>query len=896
MGKFKSFIDRISTRLVGLLVLPILAMSVFSSLFAFDLRSEADTLSSVSEDAELLARLSGLRTQIAIERTVTSGVLAISDVETEMGLDLANDEGLAGSIIGGLDMQTSMTQTRGLVDTLAADLPSECLAESFCQQAKDDIVHLAQVRRQVGVGATAASAVIGYNDVVESVDLWIGGVEERLNRNTLSLGETRMLLDTIDQLQTLNTLAEQELRVFVPILTSRVAPNILQLDQLVGRSAITGQVTLDIDRQLPDPLREQWTNFLETSAAGDDARNRIISGLRANEPGEPIDIETLIVIGGDLSHLVDRLQALAEFQRLTGDQLIAQAAFAEAEANDNMKRVLILGASLLLLTLALALIVARHLARSMRQLGHAAELLQTGEFDTDNLPTKGPREVVDTARAFTAMTETLKAVDAHATAIATGQECSVALLPVPGHLGESLRNSLQRVENMAERLRHEANHDALTGLTNRAGACDELETLLSKGSSDTLITTMFIDLDRFKRINDTFGHHIGDALLTAAGFRLQQSAGGDRTLARLGGDEFLLVASDLKTPEEAVELANRIATDLDDQFSIDGRILRISASIGISQDRINGQTVADILRSADLAAYEAKRNRTAQVVFSDDALLAAAVENLKLEENLRGSWTRGEMELYLQPLVHPGNGRPASAEALMRWTLPDGTQVSPGIFIPVAEESGMIVAIDQWMINEVARQISAWQRIGHPAGRLRIAINVSGQHFTDGDLVTTVRNACTEHGISPAQLVVEVTESCAVADIARTVEVLEELHEMGIKISLDDFGTGYSSLSYLQQLPIDTVKIDRTFVQGLPVVDANAKIVELVATLSAVLELAVVAEGVETIEQADCLEAMGIQYLQGFYFARPMPATAFGLWVEKLIDDPFSTASLPLAS
>lgn len=195
----------------------------------------------------------------------------------------------------------------------------------------------------------------------------------------------------------------------------------------------------------------------------------------------------------------------------------------------------------------------------------------------------------------------------------------------------------------------------------------------------------------------------------------------------------------------------------------------------------------------------------------------------------------------------------------------------------------MIVTIDEWMIGETCRQLAEWRRIGHPAGDLRIAVNISGQHFTDGDLVATIRATCARHDVDPTQLVIEVTESCAIEDIGQTVAVLDELHDMGIKISLDDFGTGYSSLSYLQQLPIDTVKIDKSFIDDLPTGGANAKIVELVATLSTVLELAVVAEGVETLDQADCLQALGIHFLQGYYFARPMPAAAFGAWIEETI-------------
>lgn len=889
MGKLKSIIDRISTRLVGVLLLPILATAVMASIFAYGLHKEADSLANVRSDTEVLATLYALRTQLAVERTITSGSVAIVEVEKLTGIKVAEMVESAE-----FNMTGSMDQSRALVDELIANLPPPGAAspnETAVRDAMSDLL----VNRQIIDDDlyVAAPRVERYNGYLESVDRWIDEVGENLDQYATGLRKSDAVLDTLERLQSLNATVDQDLRVLVPLLSTGAVTDEAQVDRLVGNQAIARELTLELTQAMPEQLRAAWDQFLIDTAPGGAADARIVKALRAGDPDQPINITALITIGSDLQPAVNRLERLAEFQSAVGDTLIAESAADEAQADSDFLRLLVFCAALLLLTIVSAMIVARHLASSMRQLGNAAAALQTGEFDASSLPTKGPREIVDAARAFSAMTDTLRAVDAHATAIATGESTSVELLSsVQGHIGDSLRSSLLRVETMAEQLRHDANHDVLTGLANRAGAIERLETLLTSGPQ-TLITTMFIDLDRFKRVNDTFGHNVGDALLTAAGFRLQHAAGPDRTVARLGGDEFLLVTDDLDDEAAALELAQHLADQLDDQFSIDDRILRISASIGVSQERANGQTVAGILRNADMAAYEAKRNRSQSVVFSDDALLETAVENLKLEEDLRGSWTRGEMSLYLQPLVNPDDGKPASAEALMRWIKPDGSMVPPDVFIPIAEETGMIVAIDEWMINRAAEQIALWERIGHPAGGLRIAVNISGQHFTEGDLVSTVVEACREHDILPNQLVIEVTESCAMGDINQTIVVLEQLREHGVKISLDDFGTGYSSLSYLQQLPLDTVKIDRSFVKGLPLVDANAKIVELVATLSTVLELAVVAEGVETSDQADCLEDLGIHFLQGYYFARPMEASAFGHWVEQLTsDDPFSATIL----
>lgn len=883
MHRIKAFVDRISTRLIGLLLLPVLIASVLTGMFALERHNAAENLSQVRSDAELVAQLSQLRAQVTLERTLVSGFSAID----ALGLVPAND----GSAVelrpdsietNGFNMLEQLDEGQMVVDELIAMLPTNPNGSAAAESALTRVGQIDDVRAMSsGPDPQYDAAVIAYDLTVADLDRWNSEVSRRLLRGTNDHPETRALHAVLTDLEVLTEAHDSDLRLFVPLLANFGRDSEPIIDQLIGNAAIADRTATLIGEDLPPGLEDLWRDYLLDAKAGNAATNKIIRNIRATD-GQPLALDQLLQAGRDVEAVSTRLKTAALFQTAVGEALVDQAAADEAAAREALNKVAILSLMALLAIVLIATIVARHLATSMRQLGNAAESLQTGNFDAEELPTSGPREIVDTARAFSTLTDTLRAVDAHATAIATGESVSAdLLLPVPGHIGESLRNSLQRVESMADRLRHEANHDELTGLFNRAGVWEEVETLLAE--PDTLITTMFIDLDRFKRVNDTYGHKAGDLLLTAAGYRLQNVAGEHRMVARLGGDEFLVVASDIKDEDQAIRLAGRIADELDEPFTIEGRVLRVSASVGVAQEYADDQTVADILQVADLAAYEAKRHRSKSVVFSDDVLLHQAVESLKLEDALRGSWDRGELSLHLQPLVRPENNETASAEALMRWTRPDGTSVSPAQFIPIAEESGMIVTIDEWMIDETCRQLAEWRTIGHPAGDLRIAVNISGQHFTDGDLVATIQQACTLHDIEPSQLVIEVTESCAIEDISQTVAVLDELHALGIRISLDDFGTGYSSLSYLQQLPIDTVKIDKSFIDDLPTGGANAKIVELVATLSTVLELAVVAEGVETLDQADCLQALGIHYLQGYYFARPMPAALFGKWIEESV-------------
>ncbi len=380
---------------------------------------------------------------------------------------------------------------------------------------------------------------------------------------------------------------------------------------------------------------------------------------------------------------------------------------------------------------------------------------------------------------------------------------------------------------------------------------------------------VFLDLDHFKRINDTLGHSAGDRLLEGVARRLAACLREGDTVARVGGDEFTLLLEPLAQPEDAAKVAEKLLQALATPFEFDGHRLHVQASIGISLYPDDGQDTETLLKNADNAMYRAKEAGRSNYQLFTRAMTVRAQERLNLEGALRQALERGEFELRYQPFVELKRRRVVGAEALLRWRVAGRGLVPPAEFIPVAEESGLIVPIGEWVLREACATLARLSRV---AGGLRIAVNLSPRQFQRQDLVRSVDRALSESGADPRLLELEITESLAMQNVAATVEVLSALRERGIRAAVDDFGTGHSSLSYLKRLPIDTVKIDRSFVAGVPGDADDAAIVSAVVRMAHSLKLRVVAEGVENGRQLRFLARHGCEEVQGFLLGEAMPA------------------------
>ena len=509
------------------------------------------------------------------------------------------------------------------------------------------------------------------------------------------------------------------------------------------------------------------------------------------------------------------------------------------------------GVGVLAVGLALGLVFSRRLTQPLRDIAAAASAVAAGDL-TIRLPVRGGAEAATVATAFNDMSVSLRS--AH------------------------------------DRLVHDAIHDALTHLPNRVLFTERLERAMARRvrRRDAQFAVLFIDLDRFKRVNDSLGHAAGDELLRAyAGrlasavrredvvMRLPASEGdgaGDPTLARFGGDEFVVLLDDIRQPIDAVRVAERIQRLAATPLEVAGQVVFATQSIGIAVCSDDHRTGQEVMRDADAAMYRAKRGGGAAYALFDAAMHAAAVDLLRLETDLRHAVERKEFRLHYQPIVALGTGAIAGYEALVRWQHPERGLLMPAQFLPVADELGLIVAIDEWVLAEACRQASGWRDERGGDGPW-VAVNFSAKSLGAAGIGDRVVDALRQAGLAPSRLHIEITESAAVSDPTLVHGVLRDLRAGGVRVSLDDFGTGYCSLSYLQQFPVDTLKIDRAFVQRIGEQGEGDEIVRLIVRLAETLKLDVVAEGTESAAQVAHLAALGCAYAQGYYFSHAVDAS-----------------------
>ena len=427
----------------------------------------------------------------------------------------------------------------------------------------------------------------------------------------------------------------------------------------------------------------------------------------------------------------------------------------------------------------------------------------------------------------------------------------------------------KRMESELERL---ALYDVLTGMPNRALFTDRLQHAIDRRGRTHATAVYFLDLDRFKRINDSLGHSAGDEVLREVAARIQRTLRPDDTVARFGGDEFTVLCESVGGVLEAVGVADRLQREIARPLRAGGAELRLTASIGISLAE-PGESVdcSRLVEDADAAMYRAKERGGARTELFDMAMRERAVHALTIEQELQHGLERGELRLYYQPLVRLDTGEMVGAEALIRWEHPERGLLTPDKFLPVAEESGLIVQMGAWAVGEACRHLRDWDRRNGPGSTFGLAVNLSARELTHPDVVSTVLNAVRRSALDPHRLTIEVTESTAMADRDSGFRALRELSAAGVRIAIDDFGTGYSSLDHLREMPADILKIDRSFVAGMAANSPDLALVAAAVAMGRALEMQVVAEGIETAEQAADLREFGCPLGQGYLFARPLP-------------------------
>lgn len=460
------------------------------------------------------------------------------------------------------------------------------------------------------------------------------------------------------------------------------------------------------------------------------------------------------------------------------------------------------------------------------------------------------------------------------------------IAPVRDESGEMTTHFVSILNDVSERISYEqqlefhANHDSLTGLANRNLLNDRINQALAQARADNLMVgVLLLDLDRFKLVNDGFGHSPANELLKSVAHRLNQSVRDTDTVARLGGDEFVVVVSRLQTADDLSLVAGKILRALNQPFIMEGKEIFVTASVGAALYPRDGDHGEALLRNADVAMYRVKEHGRNNYRFYTPEMTHMAIDRLDMEGNLRRALERDELLVYYQPLVSLASGEIVGAEALARWNHPRIGMIQPGEFIPLAEDTGLIIPLGQLLLRQACRDLAGWQAEGLPP--LKIAINLSARQFRQDDLVSSIRSILDSTQIEGSCLTFELTESMVMHDVENTLVTLRELKQLGATIALDDFGTGYSSLSYLKRFPIDTLKIDRSFVRDIHQDQDDAAIAHAVIAMAHKLGIKVIAEGVECLEQLDLLREFSCNHIQGYYFSRPVPAAEFTLLLKQ---------------
>jgi diguanylate cyclase len=447
-------------------------------------------------------------------------------------------------------------------------------------------------------------------------------------------------------------------------------------------------------------------------------------------------------------------------------------------------------------------------------------------------------------------------------------------LAIGGFLYKAHRDRTRRhraaLGQVNAQLQHSATHDALTDLPNRVLLADRVEQAIAHAARNgSHFALMLVDLDHFKAVNDSLGHAAGDELLTEVARRLRSSVRQSDTLARFGGDEFVLIINEVSAAEEIEGVIRAVCECLTRPIELADLEVHVSLSVGVSIYPTDGADRETLLKHADVAMYQAKRAGRNGFQFYTPAMNAFTRERLVLENDLRRAVRASEFQLLYQPQVSTADGRIESVEALIRWNHPRRGMLPAAAFISLAEESGLIIPIGEWVLREACRQAAAWRQAGRP---LRVAVNLSAQQLRQKELAENVHAILTANGVNPSDLELELTETVVMQEAENSVRMLRRVSDLGVSIAVDDFGTGYSSLSYLRRLPLRRLKIDRSFVRDILTCRETAEIVRAIVSLAASLDLRVIAEGVETREQLEALQRLGCEHFQGFYCSAPIAA------------------------
>ena len=777
---------------------------------------------------------------------------------------------------GDADLTAQITRNRQIAD--ASDDSREILASygSTLQTIEDSLTTTQNELFAVGSRTGDEELTRAAELVAAASDLQVASSNQFVEWAEISTGLSTELLpqDAADFAVTLGRKEERR----------------IELGQLVrSNTELAEQLELIEEQGDGLALRNAYTDTLRTTFQLDPS---LLVPMGSGAPEQPADqmadtANSFLSLRGVNQDFDRQLESVVD---ITLDRLEVHSERVSSEATSARRNTLGL---LVIGSLLTALGVVGHaafVARPLHRVAQVAEQLGRGDLDA-RVPLSGAREVRVSAQALNEAISSLRLAESQAVALAEERlEDPVLELEAPGELGRSLRVAVQRLttsleerDEFQELLSHEASHDGLTRIPNRTATLRHLDAAMARTRrASTSVALLFIDIDRFKAINDVHGHHVGDLVLQELAKRLTSALRSGDLVGRIGGDEFVIVAEPVGDINEAANLAQRVLSVISAPVNLGDKVFYPSASIGVGLD--NGDlSPGELLRDADMAVYRAKAKGKDQIALCDESLRSEWREQEKLKTAIGIALAENQFELFFQPSFDSSSRWPVSFEALIRWNHPTAGVRGPDEFIPTAEKTDLIAEIDRWVLDAAAAQVAAWK--GNPSfDAASVAVNISARHLGSGTLVEDVSEVVKRHEILPNSLILELTETALMEDLVTAARELAQLRKIGVRIALDDYGTGYMSLAHLRTLPVDILKIDRSFVSEL-VTKAEQSLVHLIVDTGRLLNLAVTAEGVETVEQRDALLALGVDTLQGYLFAQPRPAS-------QLMDQPMM---LPVA-
>jgi diguanylate cyclase (GGDEF)-like protein len=839
----------VRARLLGLVLIPLLGLS-------------GVVVGVVAEHRRSATRADELAASVGVTIEALEGYVASSEEQRLSGIIAeARAFGLDPHAVGallGIDVVTRLEDVRARVDE-----------SSYLRALFRDVGGRAAVvdaRRDVDRGVEDVPIVL-WRLAERALNAWLADVERAGIRDARfhAEGSLHQSLDSLGDAAALYRASNLQLAGVATSLLSTVNQRYDPGIEFETATAAVRAASDDLLHSADEHLAGLVRRTMEDTTF-DDAVARAPDTVA---PGDAFDLEavaTLFAAG------IERNATFAELASVAAADALDHAHRTGDAARDAYEQALMVLAGVVVASFAVTVFVARSIARPLSRLERRAAELSDGELDGPPLPLDGPREAAVLAAALNEAVDNLRAVERQAAALAAGDIAGASAGAGHGNLSallqrsvDGLARSIAERQALQDRLRFDAEHDGLTGLRNRRAALAVLDAMLT---SPEPLAVLFCDVDGLKRVNDELGHAAGDAVLLTAAERLAASAPADALVARLGGDEFLL-ATRIGDARVAHALAERLSLELEEPVGFEGGCVRTGASIGVALS-CPGERADDLIRWADVALYEAKRAGRGRAVLLDDRLRAEVNDAHVLDEELRSAIAAGELEVHYQPIVDLESRQVCGVEALVRWRR-GGELIPPDRFIGVAERSGTIVELDRFVLRAAAQQVAAWR--DGPLPELAVSVNASARTLLAESFAADVAAVLRDTGLEPEGLEIEVTETALLDDLDAAAAQVEALHLLGVRTAIDDFGTGYTSVSQLRRLPVDRVKIDRSFVAGLAD-ERDRVLVDLVIRIGHVLGVEVLAEGVETEADRQALLAAGCELAQGWLFGRPVPANA----------------------